>query len=243
MDIRNLARVAAGVLMVAVGVIGGPPVNSLRAQEGTQKSEEAQRISTATSAFSEVMSAGDKAIPRAILEKAEAIAVFRRLDRRPSQRGQGPNTLKAAATLATRGLGILSVRGNGGTWSPPAFLTLRGGSRETADLVLVVMNKRGLENVMRRQFPIDAEAAIAGGPVGSDAQPSTEVQRSADILGYSRSRGVLTGDILKGSMLMQDIDANRRFYGKPLTSKQVVAQASAPEPVATWRATLEKYIR
>src|SRR5687768_3513021 len=117
MDIRKLARLVAAVLMMAVGVIGGLPADTVRAQEGTQKNEEAQRISTAASAFSEVMSAGDKAIPRAILEKAEAIAVFRRRERRPSQRGQGPNTLKAAAPLATRGLGVLSIRGDSGTWS------------------------------------------------------------------------------------------------------------------------------
>jgi lipid-binding SYLF domain-containing protein len=242
-DIRTWTALLVGALMIAVGILGGPPADTVRAQEHRRKDAEAQRIRDAAAVFSQIMSVEETAIPRAILERAEAVAIFPRLARVPSRRGQGPNTFRTARLLRASGRGILSVRGERGTWSAPAFLSLSGGSFPEADLVLVIVNRRGLENVLRYEFKIDADAAVAPGPVGRDAQASTDIQQRAEILSYSRSRGVFEGIALAGSTLQQDTLANQRFYGKSLSTTHAIAQASGPEPVAAWRAELEKYAR
>jgi lipid-binding SYLF domain-containing protein len=242
-DIRKWPSFVAGAVMAAV-VVGGPPADTVRAQEDSEKKAQVQRIRDAAAAFSEIMSAGEKAIPRAVLAKAEAIAVFPRMTRPVRRRGQGPNTLRTVRILGIRGRGIVSVRGEQGAWSPPAFLSLLGGTFPPgADLVLVIMKGRGLENVMRIEFRIDADAAVAAGPLNSDAQASTGAQPGAQIFSYLQSRGVLAGVSLNGSTLQQDGDANRRFYARPLTAREAVGQADGPEPVAVWRAALEKYVR
>ena len=203
-----------------------------------QAADEAKRVSEATTVFSEIMSAGDSAIPQSILGKAEGIAVF-------------PNTIKAGFVVGgMRGRGVLSARGEGG-WSAPAFMTLTGGSfglqigGQATDLVLVIMNRRGLENLVRNQFKIGADASVAAGPVGRDTQASTDIQMRAQILSYSRARGVFAGVTVNGSTVREDKDADRRFYGSALDTKQIVFErlGGAPGPVAGWRAVLQKYAK
>ena len=145
--------------------------------------------------------------------------------------------------LDIRNRGIFSVRSEKGTWSPPAFLTLAGGTPpEDADLVLVVVNRTGLDNLTRHEFHIGGNPIVAPGPVGNDTQGWTDLQRNADILSYSRSRGRLTGISLAGSVVQGDTIAHQRFYGKPLTTAAAVAQTSpAREPVPAWHAALEKH--
>ncbi|MGH9349053.1 MAG: lipid-binding SYLF domain-containing protein [Vicinamibacterales bacterium] len=209
---------------------------ALGAQE-TKEDSEARRVADATLVFNEIMDAGDSAIPSAIFDKAEGIAVF-------------PSTIKAGLIVGgLRGRGILSVRGETGTWSAPAFLTLTGGSiglqigAQATDLLLVIMNRRGLENLVRNQFKVGADAGVAAGPVGRDAQASTDIQMRAQILSYSRARGLFAGVTINGSTIRQDKDANRRFYGKPYETRQIVFErlGGAPEPVAAWRQVLTKY--
>jgi len=224
------------VLLMVAAVTSG--AGAAGRKEGAKKeSDEAKRIADATLAFSEIMGAGDKAIPTAILEKAEGIAVF-------------PSTIKAGLLVGGQhGRGILSARSQNGTWSAPAFLTLDGGSiglqigAQATDLVLVIMNKRGLENLVKNQFKVGADASVAAGPVGRDAQAATDIQMRAQILSYSRARGVFAGVTLNGSTIREDKDANGRFYGKPYETKQIVFErlGGAPEPVAAWRETLTKY--
>ena len=224
-----------GARGVAALLIAGMTIAGASAQETA--SDEAKRISDAVAVFSEIMGAGDSAIPSAILDKAEGIAVF-------------PSTIKAGLVVGgQRGRGILSARGQSGTWSAPAFLTLTGGSfglqigAQAADLVLVIMNRRGLENLVRNQFKVGADAGVAAGPVGRDAQASTDIQMRAQILSYSRARGVFAGVTINGSTIRQDRDANARFYGKPYETKQIVFErlGGAPNPVAAWRDTLNRY--
>jgi lipid-binding SYLF domain-containing protein len=95
------------------------------------------------------------------------------------------------------------------------------------------------------QFKIGADAALAAGPVGRDAQAATDIQLRAQILSYSRARGLFAGVTINGSTIRQDVDANQRFYGKPLTTKQIVfdGQAGSPDPVGIWRAALSKYAK
>ena len=221
----------AAALMMAAMMTSG-----LGAQD-TKKNGEAKRVAEATLVFKEIMDAGDSAIPESILDKAEGIAVF-------------PSTIKAGLVVAgQRGRGILSARGESGTWSAPAFLTLTGGSiglqigGQATDLILVIMNRRGLENLVRNQFKVGADASVAAGPVGRDAQAATDIQMRAQILSYSRARGVFAGVSITGSTIRQDTDANQRFYGKPYETKQIVFErlGGAPEPVAAWRDTLNKF--
>lgn len=200
--------------------------------------DEAKRITEATDVFGEIMAAGDKSIPTSILGRAEAIAVF-------------PGTRKGALGIGgTRGRGIISMRGKAG-WSSPAFLTLTGvsfglqiGGQET-DLVLIINNRKGVETLVKNQFKLGVDASVAAGPVGRDAQAATDIQMRAEILSYSRARGVFAGISVNGSTMRQDKDANERFYGKPLESRQLLFEGmgGSPGPVGVWRAILDKFAK
>jgi lipid-binding SYLF domain-containing protein len=210
---------------------------STRAQEGPH-SEEASRIRESITVLNEVMATSDTAIPASITMKAEGIAIF-------------PGTLKGGFIFGgMRGRGILSARNEDG-WSAPTFMTLTGGSiglqigGEATDLVLVIMNRRGLEQFVRNQFKFGADAAVAAGPVGRDAQANTDLQMRAEILSYSHSRGLFAGVTVNGSTVRADLDANERFYGKRLTGSQLVLDKTTIEsstPVPEWIQTLSRFI-
>ena len=204
---------------------------------------ETKRIAEATVVLEEIMGAADKAVPRSIMEKAEAIAVF-------------PSLLKGGLVIgAQHGRGIISVRDKKtGGWSVPAFLTINGGSvgaqigAQAIDLVLVVNNQRGLEQLVKNQFKIGAEAGVAAGPVGREAAAATDLQMRAQIFSYSRARGLFAGVTLNGSTISQDRDANDRFYGTGYRTSQVVFDGLAttpasPDTVAAWKAALTKYAK
>ena len=199
--------------------------------------EEIRRLETATTVFEEIMEAPDNAIPRAILDNAAAIAIF-------------PSTLKAGFIFGGhRGKGVISARNEQGEWSTPAFLTLTGGSfglqigGQSVDLILVVMNQRGLEKLLRNEFKVGGDASAVVGPIGRDVEASTDLTLHAEILSYSRTRGLFAGITLKGSTIRADRDANERFYDYPFGSGQLVLEGEAATPhdagaVAGWRATL-----
>lgn len=202
------------------------------------QSDEAKRVAEATTVMNEIMGAGDNSIPRSILEKAEGIAVF-------------PSLLKGGLVVGGQhGRGVLSVRdAKSGTWSAPGFLTINGGSigaqigAQAIDLILVVNNRRGLEQLVSNQFKLGADASVAAGPVGRDASAATDIQMRAQILSYSRTRGLFAGVTLNGSTIRQDRDANERFYGTAYRTSQIVFDrlGGAPEPVGAWRDALGKY--
>ena len=167
-------RLPVALALVALALVARPV-----AQEGVRESD---RLKEAIVVLDEVMSADDKAVPRSILERAEAIAVF-------------PGMVKAGFVFGgSFGRGAISVRdSNSGAWSSPAFLTIAGGSlglqigAEAVDLVLVVQNRRGLDQLLQNQFKIGADAGVAAGPVGRDASAATDIQMRAQILTYSRT--------------------------------------------------------
>ena len=201
-------------------------------------SDEARRLREATTVFNEVMAVPDKAIPASVLAKAEGIAVF-------------PSTVKGGFIVGgMRGRGVLSAR-MAETWSPPTFMTMTGGSfglqigGEAVDVVLVIMDRRGLENFLRNQFKFGANAAAAAGPVGRDAQASTDLQLRAEILSYSRSRGLFAGLVVNGATVRADRDANERFYGKRLDGPQVTLQNMADTrlPVPEWVDTVTRHTK
>jgi lipid-binding SYLF domain-containing protein len=205
----------------------------------SDESDEARRLREAYIVFGEIMTAADDAIPRALLGNADGIAVF-------------PGTVRAGFIFGgMRGRGILSARTETG-WSAPAFLTITGGSfglqigGQAVDLILVIKNRRGLENLVSNQFKLGADAAVAAGPLGREVEASTYLQLRAQILSYSRARGLFAGVTVNGSTVRQDRDANERFYGEQLETQEIVFGAAVvepPEPVALWLETLDRFAR
>ena len=227
-----MTRVIAAAL--ALAVLAGSSA-ALRAQE----SEDAERLRAAAVVFGEIMAAEDKAIPRGLLGKAVGIAIF-------------PGTVRVGLIVGgMRGRGVLSAR-TGKGWSAPAFLTLTGGSiglqigGQAADLILVINERRGLDNLVSNQFKLGADASVAAGPVGRDAEAATDLQLRAQILSYSRASGLFAGVTVNGSTVRQDRDANERFYGRRLEMRQIVSGSgppSRPQPVSIWLQTLDRYTR
>ena len=201
---------------VTVACVLAPAV-SVQAQ-----TEEAERIVIAREVLGEIMDAADSAIPSAVLDGAEAVAIF-------------PSTFKAGFIFGGhRGRGIMSVRSKSAdSWSVPAFLTLTGGSfglqigGQSVDVVLVVMNRRGLEKLLKNEFKIGADASAVVGPLGRDLEASTDILLSAEILSYSRTRGLFAGVSLKGASIRADRDANERFYGEKLETSDIVIDGLA----------------
>ena len=206
------------------------------------QADQAERIRHATTVLEEIMKAPDQAIPESVLRKAEAIAVF-------------PSTIKGGFVLsAHRGKGIISVRDRTtNTWSPPAFLTVTGGGfgaqigAQAIDIVLVVMNRRGLENLLQNQFKIGAGAEATAGPVGRAAEASTDIQMRAQILSYSRSRGLFAGVSLNGAAIRSDRNSNEDYYGDPFRTRSIVLDQRVKVPANTeevdaWWGMLAKYV-
>jgi len=185
---------------------------------------ETDRLTEAARVLEEVLSAPDKGVPEAIIEKAQAVAVI-------------PSTVKGALLIgAQRGKGVMSVKSASG-WSAPAFVTLTGGSvglqigGQATDIVLVVVNERGIDNLAQNTFKIGGDASVAAGPVGREATASTDYKLQAQILSYSRSRGLFAGVSLAGSTIRADRNANEKIYGVGYSTKNIVVERKV-EPTA-----------
>ncbi|MGB9469345.1 MAG: lipid-binding SYLF domain-containing protein, partial [Candidatus Acidiferrum sp.] len=158
-------------------------------------------------------------IPRDLLEKAECVIVF-------------PSVMKAAFVVgAEYGRGAMVCRTGDkfrGPWGAPAMYALEGGSfgfqigAEATDLILLVMNDRGMDSILSSKVKLGADASVAGGPVGRDASADTDAWMRAEILSYSRSRGLFAGVSLEGTTLRPDDDANAQVYGHPIKAKEIV---------------------
>ena len=187
-----------------------------------------ERLANAAKAFDEIMSAPDKGIPGAILDKAECVVVV-------------PGMKKGAFIIGgSFGRGAVTCRGTGKAgWGPPAMVELGGGSvgfqigGEETDIVMLVMDRAGMDSLLKSKFTLGADASIAAGPVGRESAAETDARMRAKILSYSRSRGVFAGVSLKGITLHQDEDANKAVYGKPLNSDVILGGGTAMPPGAT----------
>jgi lipid-binding SYLF domain-containing protein len=158
-------------------------------------------------------------IPRDLLDKAECVAVI-------------PSSKKFALGVgASFGKGILDCRSNGGQgrWGAPLMIHMEGGSYglqiggESADVVLLIMNSKGVDKLLESKLTLGADASVAAGPEGRKAAAATDVQMHAEILTYSRSRGVFAGVSLEGESVRPDKDANERLYGAKLDPRSLVA--------------------
>ena len=200
--------------------------------------EERERAQKAAKAFQEIMSAPDQNIPQEILDRAKCVAVF-------------PSVKKAGFVFGGQfGKGLISCqRDGGGSWGSPAFFAIGGGSfglqigGQAVDLVLVIMNKDGVEHLLKDKFEIGAGAAASAGPVGRNASASTDVLLKAQILSYSRSRGLFAGLELKGAVITSDNDANKDVYGDKLSSRDILLEGKArtPKGIQVFPQTLQKF--
>ena len=186
-------------------------------------SELDQRISEARLVMQEIMATPDQSIPEELLSKCKAIAIY-------------PNVLKGGFIFGAKfGKGVVLKKDEKtGQWGPAAFSTIGGGSwglqigGEMADIVLVIMNERGMNALLSTNMKLGAEAAAAAGPIGRDSSGGTDITLRAGILSYSRSRGLFGGIALEGAVLTQDNDSNAAYYGKPVTSRDILLGAAVP---------------
>jgi lipid-binding SYLF domain-containing protein len=193
------------------------------------------RLDHSVAVFDEIMSAGDRAIPADLLKKAQCIAIV-------------PGLKKGAFVVGAKfGRGFVSCRTESG-WSAPAGIRMEGGSfgfqigGTEIDVILAIMNKRGVDRLLSNNFTLGADASVAAGPVGRTASAQTDAAMTAEILSWSRSRGVFAGVALEGATLRGDDDANLDIYGKRLDMRQIVT-GSTPIPPAgqTFVSRLSKY--
>ena len=230
LSIRILCAVAL-VAILALSTVLTPAQNRSRTKDAARHAGEAAET------FTEIMNVKDKAIPKELLDTAEAIAVF-------------PGVIKAAFLVGGRGgQGVISRRVKGG-WSAPAFFNLGGGSfgpqigAQRTDYVLLIMNPSGLDGLLKDKFELGGEASIAAGPVGREAAASTNPRLDAGILSYSRSKGAFIGAALKGAVITPDNDLNEAIYGKKANEVLQGAPmtfAQMPPSVRIFPRTLVRY--
>lgn len=216
--------------MLAAAVVCAP----LSAKEEKAKTDD--RLDDAASLFSEIMSAPDKGIPQDLLNKAECIILV-------------PGLKKGAFVFGGKyGRGFALCRRSGQGWGAPAAMRIEGGSFglqigfSSSDVVLLVMNRRGMRRLTSDKFTIGADATAALGPVGRDATAQTDAMMTAEILSWSRSRGAFAGVSLDGATLRTDQDVNETMYGHRWTGKQIIGSgATPPASAGKLLAVLNKY--
>jgi len=208
-------RLITFTLAIAVGCA------PLLAKDDKAKTDE--RLDDAATLFSEVMGTPDKAIPQMLLDKSPCIVLV-------------PGLKKGAFVVGGKfGRGYSICRSTGGQgWGPPAAIRIEGGSIgfqigvSSTDVILLIMNEGGMKHLTSSKFTIGAEATAAAGPVGRDATAQTDALLNAEILSWSRSRGLFAGVSLDGATLRNDIDENRIMYGQPWDNKQILTSGATP---------------
>lgn len=199
------------------------------------RDDDVDRLQSGATVIKEIMSAPDSGIPEEVISHAKCIAVI-------------PNMLKAAFVFGgSYGKGVASCRTDNG-WSAPAFFLLRGGSwglqigGQAADIVMLIMNDRGMQELLQSKVKLGADASVAAGPVGRHADASTDWKLRAEVLTYSRTRGLFAGISLNGAVLNQHREDTRDFYGKMVPFRTILlGKIEAPKDAELWRDTLAKY--
>jgi lipid-binding SYLF domain-containing protein len=198
--------------------------------DGKELRDAVDRVNAASKVMREIMSVRDRSIPRDLLQKAKAIVVF-------------PGSIKAAFIIGGQGGKGVAIRRLAKGWSAPAFLNMGGGSvgfqigGQKTDYVLLVMNDEGLTNLLADKFEMGGEGSVAAGPVGRTAAATTNATLDAQILTYSRSKGLFAGVSLKGVVISQDQDMNNAVYQK--SAREILI--SSPLPSSAAPATLRKF--
>ena len=205
------------------------------ADEEKDRSEIDKRIDAAAKVLTEVMATPDKAIPNKVMSDAKCLAII-------------PNMVKIAIGFGgSHGKGIATCRTPNG-WSAPAPITITGGSwglqlgGQAVDLVMVIMNDQGMEHLLNSKFKLGAEASAAAGPVGRDAGADTDWKMKAEVLTYSRARGIFAGIDLNGASVTQDKDETRVLYGKFIPFSEILSgKVEPPRGTEAFLSTVGKY--
>jgi lipid-binding SYLF domain-containing protein len=199
------------------------------------RADDIERLQSGATVISEIMSAPDSGVPDEIIHSAKCIAVI-------------PSMLKAAFGVGgAYGKGVASCRTTNG-WSAPAFFSLKGGSfgfqigGQAADIVMLIMNDEGMNNLLASKFKLGADASVAAGPVGRHADASTDWKMRAEVLTYSRTRGLFAGISLNGAVVTQHKEDTRDFYGRMVPFKTILlGKIESPKDAYVWRNALMKY--
>lgn len=200
------------------------------------ENQDVERLNRAAQVFQEVMGTPDKGIPQDLLDKAACVVIV-------------PGVKKAAFIVGGKyGRGFFACRKPGHGWSAPAAVRVEGGSfgfqigGSETDVVMLVMNQNGANRLLSSKFTLGADASVAAGPVGRTAAADTDAYMTAEILSYSRARGLFAGVALSGATLRPDTDANTVLYGKEMTNKQIIEGGVAPPAgAAEFLGALNKY--
>jgi len=226
-------------LLLAVALIGLPTLFAPRSARADDKSHDEDRIENAGQVFEEILNIPDD-IPQSLLDKAYCVIVI-------------PSVLKAAFIVGgSYGRGVMTCRSGEdfqGPWGAPTMMALEGGSfgfqlgGQATDFVLLVMNHEGARSILNSKVKLGADASAAAGPKGRDAEADTDVTMRAEVLTYSRARGLFAGISLEGSTLRPDNDANERIYGKKIPATDIALHGAVPIPPSakTLIATLNKH--
>src|SRR5882672_10237765 len=212
--------------VVTIGVLALASITFAKDQDRAKKEED--RIANSSTVMAEILNVRDN-IPRDLLDKARCVVVM-------------PSVVKAAFIVGgDYGRGTMVCRtGNDftGPWGAPAMYALEGGSigfqigGEATDFVFLVMNDRGAGSLLHTKVKLGADASIAAGPKGRSASADTDAYMRAEILSYSRARGVFAGISLEGSTLRPDEDANRNLYGKSTSAAKIIMESDVDAPAA-----------
>src|SRR5271167_4804133 len=195
-----------------------------------------KRLDASTKVLNEIMATPDKAIPDKVMSDAKCVAVI-------------PSMVKIAVGFGgSHGKGVATCRTESGKWSAPAPITITGGSwglqlgGQAVDLVMIVTNDNGMQHLLSSKFKLGADASAAAGPVGRDAAADTDVKMRAEVLTYSRARGVFAGIDLNGSAIAQDKDETRLLYGKFVPFADILDGKVAPrEASESFLTAVKKY--
>jgi SH3 domain-containing YSC84-like protein 1 len=224
---RYFAVLGTGVLLLA----------SLSwARDDKDQSDIDKRLDASANVLNEIMATPDKAIPDKVMSDAKCIAVV-------------PSMVKIAVGFGgNHGKGVATCRTEGGNWSAPAPITITGGSfglqlgGQAVDLVMIVTNDQGMQHLLASKFKLGADASAAAGPVGRDAAADTDWKLRAEVLTYSRARGVFAGIDLNGSSITQDKDETQILYGKYVPFSEILGGKIRPREASDpFLAAVRKY--
>ena len=224
---RSLLALSTGVLLLSSF--------SWAADDDKDQTNIQKRIDNAATVLNEIMGTPDKAIPDKVMSDAKCIAII-------------PSMLKIAVGFGgNHGKGVATCRTTHG-WSAPAPITIAGGSwglqlgGQAIDLILIVTNEQGMQHMLSSKFKLGADASAAAGPVGRDATAGTDVKMRAEVLTYSRTRGLFAGIDLSGAVINQDKDSTQLLYGKMVPFETILnGKVAPPNGSDSFLAAVRKY--
>jgi lipid-binding SYLF domain-containing protein len=212
-------------LLIPIAIVGLLVNASLHAEaQKDDRSDQVDRLKRASEVFAEIMKAPDRGIPSDLLGRAECVAIV-------------PGLIRGGFVVGGRyGKGIVMCRKGDRSWTAPLFLRIEGGSfglligGQRIDLVMLVMNRRGMEKLIGDRFTIGVDASAAAGPVGRRVSGETDIRLTAEIFTYSRSRGLFAGVSLEGAVVRPDKDDNRAFYRRDVDARAILLEGTEPMP-------------